>query len=330
MIRVAINGFGRIGRMICRVAHTDKKISIVAVNDLTSPDMLAYLLQNDSVHGHFAASVKAGKDFITVDGKKIIVLAEKDPALLPWKKLKVDVVIESTGRFRTRELASKHIEAGARKVLLSAPGKGDQPIPTVVHGCNTEECKGQSIVSNASCTTNSLAPVVQVLDKEFGLEKGFMTTIHSYTNDQKILDLPHSDLRRSRAAAVNIIPTTTGAAKAVTEVFPQHKGNIDGIALRVPTPCGSITDFTCLLKKNVTVEQVNKAMKKASGSYLKGILQYSEEALVSTDIIGNSYSAIYDSSLTKVNGKLVKVFSWYDNEWGYSNRMVDMIKSMAK
>ncbi|MFH1317336.1 MAG: type I glyceraldehyde-3-phosphate dehydrogenase [Candidatus Woesearchaeota archaeon] len=330
MVRVAINGFGRIGRMVLRAGLKEKNIDFVAINDLSDVETLAHLLKYDSVHGILDADVKAGKGCIIVNGKKVLVFSEKDPEKLPWKNLKIDVVVESTGFFTKREDAEKHIKAGAKKVLLSAPGKGENPIPTVVMGANQKMCKNDNIISNASCTTNSLVPVVQVLDKEFGIDKGFMTTIHSYTNDQKILDLPHKDLRRARAAAMNIIPTTTGAATAVTEVFTNLKGKLDGTAVRVPTPCGSLTDFTCLLKKNVTVEQVNKAMKKASQTYLKGILEYSEEALVSTDIIGNPHSGIFDATLTKVNGNLVKVFSWYDNEWGYSTRMVDMIEIMGK
>ncbi|MFH1053238.1 MAG: type I glyceraldehyde-3-phosphate dehydrogenase [Candidatus Woesearchaeota archaeon] len=330
MVKVAINGFGRIGRMVLRAGLKEKNIDFVAINDLSDVETLAHLLKYDSVHGRLDADVKSGKGCIIINGKKVSIFSEKDPEKLPWKNLKIDVVVESTGFFTKREDAEKHIKAGAKKVLLSAPGKGENQIPTVVMGANQKMCKNDNIISNASCTTNSLVPVVQVLDKEFGIDKGFMTTIHSYTNDQKILDLPHKDLRRARAAAMNIIPTTTGAATAVTEVFTNLKGKLDGTAIRVPTPCGSLTDFTCLLKKNATVDQVNNAMKKASQTYLKGILEYSEEALVSTDIIGNPHSGIFDATLTKVNGNLVKVFSWYDNEWGYSTRMVDMIKIIGK
>ena len=329
MVNVAINGFGRIGRLVLRIGVKEKGLNFVAVNDLTDPKTLAHLFKYDSVHGIFDAKIEAGRGFIKVNGKKVLVLSEKDPEKLPWKKLKIGVVVESTGRFRTEKGCRKHIKAGAKKVLLSAPGKGGD-IQTVVKGVNDEKSRGKVIVSNASCTTNSLVPVVQVLEKEFGIESGLMTTIHSYTNDQRILDLPHKDLRRARSAAINIIPTTTGAAKAVGQVIPQLNGKSDGMSVRVPTPCGSLTDYVFISKKSVTVEKVNQAMKKASKTNLKGILQYSEEPLVSTDIIGNEHSAIFDASLTKVIGKLVKVCSWYDNEWGFSKRMVEMVKLMAR
>ncbi|MEK6875971.1 MAG: type I glyceraldehyde-3-phosphate dehydrogenase [Nanoarchaeota archaeon] len=329
MVNIAINGFGRIGRLVFRMAFNEKGLNIVAINDLTDAKTLAHLLKRDSVHGTFEAEVEHGQDYIEVNGKKIKVLAEKDLTKLPWKELNVDIVIESTGKFTKKEELEQHIKCGAKKVLLSAPGKGGD-VKTIVMGANHNEVKGLNILSNASCTTNSLVPVVQVLDKEFGVESGFMSTVHAYTNDQRLLDLPHSDLRRGRSAAVNIIPTTTGAAKSVGEVFSNLKGKLDGIAFRVPVPCGSITDFTCIVKKSTTAGEVNAAVKKASETYLKGILQYSEEPLVSSDIIGSTYSSIFDSELTKVNGKLVKVCAWYDNEWGFSARMVDMIKLMGK
>ena len=296
---------------------------------MTDAKTLAHLLKYDSVHGPFDAKVEAGSDYIKVNGRKIAVISEKDHAKLPWKKYKIDIVVESTGIFTKESDLIDHLKCGAKKVLLSAPAK-EGNVKTVVLGTNGRECKNAKYVSNASCTTNSLVPVVDVLEREFGIEQGFMTTVHAYTNDQRLLDLPHKDLRRARAAAINIIPTTTGAAKSVGEVIPQLKGKMDGISLRVPVPCGSITDFVCLLKKEVTVEQINKAIKKTSQTYLKGILEYSEEPLVSSDIIGNKHSSIFDSQLTKAIGKLAKVFSWYDNEYGYSYRMVDMLKLMAK
>ena len=327
MVNIAINGFGRIGRLVLRIGSKEKNLNFVAINDLTDARTLANLLKRDSVHGTFDAKIEAGSNFIKVNGKKITVLSEKDHTKLPWKKFKVDIVVESTGRFRKENELKDHIKCGAKKVLLSAPGKGGE-IKTVVKGVSKAiTC---DIVSNASCTTNSLVPVVQVLDKEFGLESGFMSTIHAYTNDQRLLDLPHKDLRRGRAAAVNIIPTTTGAAKAVGEVLPNLKGKMDGTAFRVPVPCGSITDFVCLVKKDVTVEAINDAMKKASETYLKGILEYSEKPLVSSDIIGNCHSSIFDAPLTKAIGKLVKISAWYDNEYGFSCRMVEMIKMMCK
>ncbi len=329
MVNIAINGFGRIGRLVFRMGFKEKGFNFVAINDLTDAKTLAHLLKRDSVHGTFDAEVEAGQDYIRVDGKKVAILAEKDLAKLPWKALDIDIVVESTGRFTKKEELELHIKSGAKKVLLSAPGKGGD-IKTIVMGANQNEAKGLNIISNASCTTNSLVPVVQVLEKEFGIEAGFMTTVHAYTNDQRLLDLPHSDLRRGRSAAVNIIPTSTGAAKAVGEVFANMKGKMDGLAFRVPVPCGSITDFTCIVKKAATAEEVNAAVKKASETYLKGILQYSEEPLVSSDIIGSTYSSIFDSELTKANGKLVKVCAWYDNEWGFSARMIDMLKLMSK
>ncbi len=329
MVNIAINGFGRIGRLILRIGSKEKDFNFVAINDLTDAKTLAHLLKRDTVHGTFDAKVESGNDYISVNGKKIRVISEKDLTKLPWKELGVDIVIESTGKFTKKEDLEQHLKSGAKKVLLSAPGKGGD-VKTIVMGANHEQAKGLSILSNASCTTNSLIPVVQVLDGEFGIEAGFMSTVHAYTNDQRLLDLPHNDLRRSRSAAANIIPTTTGAAKAVGEVFSNLKGKLDGLAFRVPVPCGSITDFTCIVKRETTKEEVNAAVKKASETYLKGILQYSTDPLVSSDIIGSNYSSIFDSELTIVSGKLVKVCAWYDNEWGFSARMIDMLKLMSK
>jgi glyceraldehyde 3-phosphate dehydrogenase len=327
-MKIAINGFGRIGRMVCQAALL-KGLDVIAVNDLTDTKTLAHLFQHDSVHGKYKGKVSCDKENVIIDGKKIRVFAEKDPETLPWKKLNIDVVVESTGRFLTTELASKHIRAGAKKVLLSAPGK-DSSIKTIVLGVNEKDIKKTDLIlSNASCTTNSIAPVIKALHKKFGIAKGLLTTVHSYTADQVLVDGPHSDLRRARAAAINIIPTTTGAAKSVAEAIPEMKGKLDGRAIRVPTSCGSITDFTAELKKKTTASEVNKAIKEIAMKELKGIVEYSEEELVSSDIVGNAHSAIYDSQLTLVQGgNLVKVFTWYDNEWGYSNRMIDIIKLM--
>jgi len=331
MINVAINGFGRIGRNIFRAAYKDKKINFVAVNDLTDPSCLAYLLKYDSAHGKFQEEITSTKDSLKIGNKTLKVFAEKDPAKLPWKKLKIDVVIESTGFFLTKELANKHLKAGAKKVLLSAPAKDDE-VKTLVYGVNHKDYDKSKdhIVSNASCTTNCLAPVAKILDKKFGIVSGLLTTTHAYTSSQKIVDGPAKKVRRGRAAAVNMVPTSTGAAIATTLVLPQLKGKIDGRAIRVPVVDGSISDFTCLLKKVVTAEQVNQAFKDAAMKELKGVLEYTEDELVSSDIVGNPYSAIYDSKLTKViNNNLVKIFVWYDNEWGYSSRMVDMVKHIA-
>lgn len=332
MIRVAVNGFGRIGRNVLRSAlqHSQygKKFEIIAVNDLGNTEILAHLLKYDSIYGKFCGEVNAKPEGIGVNGYTIAFFSEVNPSNLPWKKLDIDVVIESTGVFRTRDGAGKHIQAGAKKVIISAPGK--DPDLTIVLGVNEKvyDPSKHHIISMASCTTNSLAPPVKVLHEAFGIEQGFMTTVHSYTGDQRILDFPHKDLRRARAAAVSIIPTTTGAARAVALVIPELKGKIDGIALRVPTPDGSITDFSCILKTPATVPEINNAFKQASQNSLKGILQYTEEPLVSVDIVGNPHSAIIDGLLTKVvgeRGTLAKIFSWYDNEWGYSCRIVDLI-----
>jgi glyceraldehyde 3-phosphate dehydrogenase len=329
MIKVAINGFGRIGRMVYKAGFKDPEIDFVAFNDLTDTKTLAQLLKYDSVHGKFPETVEAKENSLVIDGKEIKAFRERDPEKLPWKDLDINIVIESTGFFLTQELARKHIIAGAKRVLLTAPSK-DIEIPTVVKGCSSPgNCRVSNVISNASCTTNSLAPIVKVLEENFGIESGIMTTIHAYTNDQRLLDAPHKDLRRARSAAVNMIPTTTGAAKAVGLVYPELKGKFDGLSVRVPIPDGSLTDFTVLLKKAATVDEINASMKKAAESYLKGVLEYSEEPLVSTDIIGNPHSAIFDASLTRVAGRLAKVFGWYDNEWGYSNRLIDILKEMV-
>ncbi|MFH1440302.1 MAG: type I glyceraldehyde-3-phosphate dehydrogenase [Candidatus Woesearchaeota archaeon] len=332
MVKVAINGFGRIGRMVFRAGFKDKEIEFVGINDLTDTKTLAHLLKYDSVHGKFAGKVEHTDDSIVVDGKKIKVFAERDPEQLPWKSLKVDVVLECTGFFTKYDDAYKHIKAGAKKVLLSAPGKGDKPIKAIVHGVNDDAIKKDDlIISNASCTTNCLAPVAKVLHEKFGIKRGFMTTVHGYTGDQRLLDAPHKDLRRSRSAAYNIVPTTTGAAKTVGKVIPELKGKLDGIAIRVPVPDGSCTDLVAELNKNVTIEEINKAMKNAAAKELKGILEYTEDEIVSQDIISNPHSSIFDASMTNVmDGNMVKVLSWYDNEWGYSCRMIDMIKYWNK
>ena len=326
-IKVGINGFGRIGRLVFRRALEIGGFDFVGTNDLTDAATLGHLLKYDSVHGRFKGEVKVEGNELVVNGDRIKITAEKDPSKLNWKG--VDVVIESTGVFRDKESCLKHVTAGAKKVILTVPAKGEIDA-MVVLGVNENVLTGkEQVVSNASCTTNCLAPMVKVLNDSFGIEKGFMTTVHSYTNDQRLLDLPHKDLRRARSAAVSIIPTTTGAAKAIGKIIPELKGNLDGLSLRVPTPDGSITDFVANLKKEATAEQVNEAFKKAASGSLKGILEYTEEPLVSADIIGTHYSVIFDSQLTMANGKLVKVVGWYDNEYGYSCRVVDLIKKIA-
>ncbi len=328
-VNIGINGFGRIGRLVFRRLMKEGGFNVVAINDITDAKTLAYLLKYDSVHGVYPGTVTADADGIVVDGKKFRILAEKDPSKLPWKSLNADLVIEGTGIFTSREKLAMHITAGAKKVLLTAPAK-DEIDATVVLGVNDNVLTGkEQFVSNASCTTNCLAPMVKVLHQSFGLNHGFMTTIHSYTNDQRLLDLPHKDLRRARAAALSIIPTTTGAARTVGKVIPELKGKLDGFSLRVPTPDASITDFVAVLKKEVTKEQVNDAMKQAAAGPMKGILQYTEDELVSTDIIGNEHSCIFDSKLTMAMGSTVKVFGWYDNEWGFSCRVVDLLKKIA-
>ncbi len=327
-IKVAINGFGRIGRLTLKAAMNRDNMEIVAVNDLTDSATLAHLLKYDSVHGKFPGKVSARDQELVVEGKSIRVFAEKDPANLPWKELGIDVVVEATGVFRDREKISRHIQAGARKVVLCVPSKtADDVDATVVLGVNDHDLKpDQQIFSNASCTTNCLAPVAKVLHDNFGIKHGLMNTIHSYTNDQIILDAPHKDLRRARAAAMSIIPTTTGAAKAVGLVIPELKGKMDGFAMRVPTPDGSAVDLTCELLVEVTKESLNNALRQAAEGPMKGILEYCTEPIVSCDVIGNSHSSVVDSMLTQViGGKFVKVVSWYDNEFGYASRVVDLI-----
>ncbi len=328
MTRVAINGFGRIGRNVLRAAYLrSADIDVVAINDLTDPKTLAHLLRYDSVLGRFGHTVEVTDAGIAIDGKEIRVLAERDPAALPWNELDVPVVLESTGFFTSREGASKHLEAGASKVIISAPAT--DPDVTLVLGVNDADYDPAThhIISNASCTTNCLAPVAKILLDEFGIERGFMTTTHAYTNDQSILDLPHADLRRARAAAVNVIPTSTGAAKAIGLVVPELKGRLDGIAMRVPVPDGSVVDLVLELGREATVEEINGAIKaKADKGALAGILEYTEDPIVSSDVIGSSYSSVFDSKLTMANGRLAKVISWYDNEFGYSNRVVDLLQ----
>jgi len=332
-VNIGINGFGRIGRQVFRILQQKgmEDLSVAGVNDLTDAPTLAHLLKYDSVHGRFKGKVETKEGAFIVNGREVRVLSEKDPALLPWRDLGVQIVLESSGVFRKKEQLQKHVDAGAKKVLLTVPAKGDIDA-TVTMGVNEKTMKPEHrFISNASCTTNCLAPMVKVLHDSFGVEHGLMTTIHSYTNDQRILDLPHSDLRRARAAAVNMIPTTTGAATAVGKVIPDLKGKLDGMSIRVPTADVSITDFVALTRKSVTVESVNAAMKAAAEGPLKGILEYCDEPLVTTDFIGNTASCIFDSLCTMVSGdRLVKVIGWYDNEWGYSSRCVDLIKLMAK
>ncbi len=329
-IKVAINGFGRIGRLVFKRMMQDGEIEVVALNDLTDNKTLAHLLKYDTIHGRYPGSVTAREDGIEVDGFFIKIFEERDPANLPWKELNVDYVIESTGVFRKREQIAKHLEAGAKKVVLTVPAK-DEIDATIVLGVNEETLKPEhQIVSNASCTTNCLAPVAKVLNDAFGIDHGLMTTVHSYTNDQKVLDLPHSDLRRARAAAANIIPTTTGAAIAVGKVIPELNGKLDGMALRVPTFDGSLVDLVAVLKKDVTREEVNEAVRKAAEGQMKGILEYTEDPIVSSDIIDNFHSSIFDALSTMViENRTVKIISWYDNEWGYSCRVVDLLKKIA-
>jgi glyceraldehyde 3-phosphate dehydrogenase len=325
-VRVGINGFGRIGRNVLRAGLDKKGLEFVAVNDLTDAKTLAHLLKYDSVHGRLRADVRVDGDAILIDGKEIKVYAQRDPAQLPWKDLKVDVVLESTGKFTDRVGGSKHIEAGAKKVVVSAPAK--DPDASLVLGVNEKDYNPSKhhIISMGSCTTNCLAPIAKILVEEFGVEKGLMTTIHSYTNDQVILDFPHKDLRRARSAAMSMIPTTTGAATALSLVIPELKGKMDGMAIRVPTPNVSVVDLVVELKKETTVEEVNKVLKSYADGKLKGILSFCEEPLVSIDFNGNPHSSIVDGPSTKVIGKkMAKIVSWYDNEWGFSNRMVDLL-----
>jgi len=334
-LKYAINGFGRIGRLVLRIAHNNPEFDIVAVNDLTDAATLAHLFKYDSVHGIFDGDVSVEGDHIVVNGKKIRVFSERDPESLPWGDLGVDVAIESTGVFRTRDGAGKHIKAGARKVMISAPAKGKPgPDISIVMGVNDGDYDPAShnIISTASCTTNCAAPMTKVLLDNFGIRRGIMTTVHAYTNDQRILDLPHKDLRRARAAGVSMIPTTTGAAKAITIVIPELKGKLDGMAVRVPTPDGSLVDFVIETEKKTTAEEINAAFRSAaSEGPLAPYLRYSDEPLVSIDIVGDRHSCIFDSGLTKVmDGNLVKILGWYDNEAGYAARMVDMMKHVAK
>jgi glyceraldehyde 3-phosphate dehydrogenase len=331
MATIAINGFGRIGRLVLRaILKKYPDMNVVATNDITDAKTLAYLFKYDSIHKIYQGDVKHTDNSIIINGKEIKIFAERDPEALPWKELGVDLVVEGTGLFTSKEKASKHLKAGAKKVIITAPAK-DAVDATVVMGVNHQILKPEhAIISNASCTTNCLAPVAKVLQDKFGIVNGLMTTIHSYTNDQRILDLPHSDLRRARAAAMSMIPTSTGAAKAIGLVIPELNGKLDGLAIRVPTPDGSLVDLTVSLEKAATKDEINAAMKEAAETYLKGYLMYSDEPIVSIDIVGNDYSSIYDSMTTSVKGNLVKIFSWYDNEWGYSMRVADLANYLLK
>ncbi len=332
MLKVAINGFGRIGRNFLKASLGNKDFNVVAVNDLADAKTMGHLFKYDSVYGRFDGWVKALENFISVNGDRILMFSEKDPANLPWGKLGIDVVIESTGFFRKREQVEGHLKAGAKKVIISAPPKGDKPIRQIVLGVNenTYNPKKDDVISNASCTTNCLAPVAKVLDDKFGIVKGFMTTIHAYTSDQRLLDAPHKDWRRGRSAATSIVPTSTGAAKALGEVIPKLKGKVTGSAMRVPVADGSIVDLVVELRRKASVDEINRAFKRAAEGKLKGILQYCEEPIVSLDIIGNPHSAIFDSLLTNIEGDLIEVFAWYDNEWGYSKRLVDLVGYVKK
>ena len=328
-VPVGINGFGRIGRLVFRAACEQGGIEVKAINDLTDAQTLAHLLKFDSTHGRFNGEVGVDGDDLIVNGKRIRIIAERDPAKLPWGNMGADLFLESTGLFSERAQAEAHIQAGAKKVVISQPAKGEDL--TVVLGVNDQEIdSGHTILSNASCTTNCLAPMAKVLHEHFGIVKGMMNTIHSYTNDQRILDLPHKDLRRARSAAVSMIPTTTGAAAAVGKVLPDLAGKLDGLSVRVPTPDGSLTDFTAILEKDVTVDDINMAFKESAENSLQGILEYSEDPLVLADIIGNPHSCIFDAQSTNVvEGNMVKILGWYDNEWGYSNRCVDLLKRLG-
>jgi glyceraldehyde 3-phosphate dehydrogenase len=336
-LKVSINGFGRIGRNVFRILAQRDGVEVVHINDLTDAKTLAHLLKYDSIHRAFSGRVEAADNAIVVNGRKIPITAERDPAALPHAANHIDVVVEATGVFTNREGCSKHLKAGAGRVILTAPAKeskdgGPEMDATIVLGVNDHELKAEHrLISNASCTTNCLAPVAKVLDESFGIEKGLMTTIHAYTNDQQILDLPHKDLRRARAAALSIIPTSTGAAKAIAEVYPRLKGKLHGVAMRVPVPDGSMVDLTCILSKNVTKEEINAAMEAASKKGMKGVLEYCTDPIVSCDVIGNPSSSIFDALSTQViGGNLVKIVSWYDNEWGYSSRVADLIAMAQK
>jgi len=329
-VKVGINGFGRIGRLVFRQALENEKFEIVAINDLCDPHTLAHLLKYDSTHGVLKADISAEDDALVVNGKRVAICSEKDPAALPWKAMGVDLVVESTGIFTKRETAAKHITAGAKKVIISAPAK-DTVDATIVLGVNDDNVTGEEeVVSNASCTTNCLAPMAKVLEDNFGIEKGFMTTVHAFTNDQRILDLPHKDLRRARSAMSSIIPTSTGAAKAIGLVIPELAGRLDGMAMRVPVPDGSVTDLTVILKKPASKEEINAAMKKAAEGSMKGILEYCTDPVVSSDIVGNPHSCIFDSLLTMSSGTMAKVVGWYDNELGYSTRVVDLLELYSR
>jgi glyceraldehyde 3-phosphate dehydrogenase len=334
-IKVAINGFGRIGRITFRKLMENDRMEIVAINDLTDPHTLAHLLKYDSVHGRLPWPVQNNTSHLLVDGKKILVFCEEDPGKLPWKELNIDVVIESTGKFVSRADAIRHVTvAGARKVIISAPAKNEsEDVKYVVLGVNEEIIdRDDVIISNSSCTTNNVAPLIMILDKFWGIERAFITTVHSYTRDQNLIDAPHKDLRRARAAACSIVPTTTGAAKAATKIFPHLKSNLGGAGIRVPVADGSLTDLTCILKHQTTREEINEKFKEAADTYLRGILEYTEDPIVSVDIIGNTHSAIFDAGLTAVLGeknKLVKVVAWYDNEMGYASRLVELIEKFV-
>ena len=334
-IRIAINGFGRIGRATLRAMRGRENMEVIAINDVAEPATLAHLLKYDSIHGHFKGVVDINEKHLYVDGHQMIVLQEQDPSRLPWKELGIDVVIESTGNFVRRDQAIVHVtKSGARKVIISAPAKGEQDdVKYVVLGVNDEIIdKNDVIISNSSCTTNNVAPMIMILDRFWGIEKAFITTVHSYTRDQQLLDAPHNDLRRARAAAYSIVPTTTGAAKASTRIFPHLKENLGGAGIRVPVPDGSLTDLTCTLKKPTSIEEINKAFEEASNTYLKGILQYTEDPIVSIDVVGNPHSAIFDAGLTAVLGdkhKLIKVVAWYDNEMGYAHRLIELVEKFV-
>jgi len=327
--RIGINGFGRIGRGVLRILSDRDDMEVVAINDLFDNDQLAYLLKYDTVMGIFQREIRVDGDFMYVDGSKIALIDQKNPGLIPWSDLGVEVVIEATGVFRTREPLERHLAAGAKKVVLTVPAK-EEIDATIVLGVNDDELRAEHrIVSNASCTTNCLAPIAKILDDSFGIEEGFVTTVHAYTNDQRLADVPHKDLRRSRAAAENIIPTTTGAARAVGKVLPRLAGRLDGMAMRVPVPDGSIVDLVCRLKREASRDEVNAAVREAATGPMNGIVEYTEEPIVSSDIIGNAHSSIFDAASTMVlEGGYLKCVSWYDNEWGYSNRVVDLIRLM--
>ncbi len=326
-IKVSINGFGRIGRTVCRILLSKPTIEVVAINDLTDAKTLAHLFKYDSIHGVYQGDVKSGEDFISINNQKIKVCSEKDPEKLPWKVLDIDVVIESTGFYLDKDGAGKHLKAGAKKVIISAPANDN--VKSVVLGVNDAILtKDDAIVSNASCTTNCSAPMIKILDENWGIEAGYISTVHAYTGDQRLHDSPHKDLRRARAAALSIIPTSTGAAKAITKILPQLEGKLGGGGIRVPVPNGSLTDISCILKKDASAKEINEAFRKAADTSLKGILQYNEDPIVSVDIIGNPHSCVFDPEFTSVVGKMVKIIGWYDNEMGYSNRVSELVEKI--